>query len=36
MSEVMLFSNEQGDIWDSDAMYNMDKFEGDIANDVSL
>uniref|UniRef100_A0AC34FB87 Metalloendopeptidase n=1 Tax=Panagrolaimus sp. ES5 TaxID=591445 RepID=A0AC34FB87_9BILA len=35
MSEVMLFSNEQTDIWDSDAMYNLDKFEGDIANDLN-
>lgn len=22
------------EVWDSDAMYNADKFEGDIANDV--
>jgi hypothetical protein len=25
---------EPADLWDSDAMYNADKFEGDIANDV--
>ena len=34
MSDVLQFNTEQGDIWDSDAMYNTDKFEGDIANDV--
>uniref|UniRef100_A0AC34Q8J8 Metalloendopeptidase n=1 Tax=Panagrolaimus sp. JU765 TaxID=591449 RepID=A0AC34Q8J8_9BILA len=35
MSESMQFTNDHGDIWDSDGMYNTDKFEGDIANDLS-
>jgi hypothetical protein len=34
ISDVLQFNGEQLDIWDSDAMYNGDKFEGDIANDV--
>lgn len=29
--------NQESDLWDSDAMYNNDRFEGDIANpDVSF
>lgn len=24
------------DLWDSEGMYNTDKFEGDIANDVGI
>ena len=27
-------NRRQDDDWDSEAMYNLDKFEGDIANDV--
>uniref|UniRef100_A0A7E4VTC9 Metalloendopeptidase n=1 Tax=Panagrellus redivivus TaxID=6233 RepID=A0A7E4VTC9_PANRE len=35
MAEIMQFSSEQPEVWDSDAMYNLDKFEGDIANDIN-
>lgn len=35
MSQSMQFTDEHNEIWDSEGMYNTDKFEGDIANDVS-